>query len=193
MARRISGGLVAAAAGLGVLAPLVLAGGASAHVPSWTVTCEKISVKLTSYDPKFQNSVSLTLDGEKLLDHQKFGEAFSQDFVVKPHTKDLKAVLTVVTDQDPKGDQGWTVTKTATIAPCPQTHSPSPSPSPSSSKPTVKPTTSKPVPSPSHTGPELASTGGGSNTPVIAGIGVGVIALGGGLVLLTRRRQSRRH
>lgn len=201
--RHMSGGLVAAAAGLGVVVPLVLAGSASAHVPTWSVHCDKISVALTSYNPDHQNTVSLTVDGEKLLDAKKFGASFSQTFVVKAHTKDIKAVLAVVTDEDPKGAKGWTVTKTETIAPCeqppttpPPSHSPTtPPPSQSATPtPTVKGTGSAPAtPSPTPTGPQLASTGGGGDTPLIAGAGAAVIAIGGGLLFVNRRRQSRRH
>lgn len=196
--RRTSGGLVAAAAGLGVIAPLVLAGAASAHVPDWTTSCDKISIKLSYYEAKHKNTVSLTLDGQKLLDKKQFGDSFSEDFPVPAHTKDLTAVYSVFTDQDPDGSHGWTVTKTATIKPCTPTHSPSPSPTTShpthSPTPTVTPSTSTPAtPSPTPSGPVLASTGGGSDAPVVAAAGAGVIALGGGLLFMNRRRHTRRH
>ncbi|WP_441249794.1 LPXTG cell wall anchor domain-containing protein [Kitasatospora sp. McL0602] len=200
------------AAGVGVMAPLALAGSASAHVPTWQVSCSKISVSLVSYNADFTNTVTLTVDGEKLVDHKKFGQTFVQDFTVKAHSKDIQATLLVATDEDPKGDKGWSVTKTATIAPCespsPVPSSPKPStPAPSTPAPSTpaastpapstpapsKPVTHTPAPTPTPTGPSLASTGGGSDAPVIAAAGAGVIAVGGGLLFLGRRRQARRH
>jgi LPXTG-motif cell wall-anchored protein len=37
----------------------------------------------------------------------------------------------------------------------------------------------------------LASTGGGSHTGLIAGIGAGVVVVGGGLLFVSRRRAGR--
>ncbi|AUG80172.1 hypothetical protein CFP65_5471 [Kitasatospora sp. MMS16-BH015] len=189
---------------VGAAAPLALAGSAVAHVPTWSVTCTKVSVSLANYSKDAQNSVTLIVGGEKLLDRKTFGDAFTQDFTVKAHSADLKAELIVLTSEDPKGEKGWSVDQTKTIPVC---ESPSPSPKPSS--PSPKPSTPPPstpastkppvthtpthTPTPTPTGPQLASTGGGGETPLIAGAGAAVVAAGGALLFFGRRRSSRRH
>ncbi|GAA1136302.1 LPXTG-motif cell wall-anchored protein [Kitasatospora gansuensis] len=179
--RGIPGTLVAGAVGLGALTPLLLAGSAAAHTSEWTLSCDKVSLKVASYNPQFTNRITLTVDGEKLLDKKEFGASFSQDFPVKAHTKDLAVELIITTDEQPKEP----VTKTGTVTPCPP--SPSPTPPPKVVTPTPTPPVSK-APSPKPTGPQLAETGGGSNAGVIAAAGAGVVVIGGALVLLTRRR-----
>ncbi|WP_405019660.1 LPXTG cell wall anchor domain-containing protein [Kitasatospora sp. NBC_00070] len=180
--RGIPGGLLAGAVGLGALTPLLLAGSAAAHTSEWTLSCDKVSIKVASYNPQFTNRITLTVDGEKLLDKKEFGASFSQDFPVKAHTADLPVVLTITTDEEPKNP----VTKTGTVTPCPPP-SPSPTPTPPKVTPTPAPSVSKPAP-PKPTGPQLAETGGGSNAGLIAAAGGGVLVVGGALVFLSRRR-----
>ncbi|MER5865394.1 LAETG motif-containing sortase-dependent surface protein [Kitasatospora sp. NPDC002040] len=181
--RALPGGLITGAVGLGVLTPLLLAGSAAAHTSEWTLDCDRVSLRVTGYDPQYSNRITLTVGGEKLLDHQAFGAAFSQDFPVKAHTGDLAVELSVTTDEQPKNP----VTRTGTVKPCPPP-SPSPTPSPSVSRtPAPTPTpTRKPSPKPSA--PQLAETGGGSHAGVIAAAGAGVLVVGGALVLISRRR-----
>ncbi|BFV56803.1 hypothetical protein KCMC57_up19070 [Kitasatospora sp. CMC57] len=183
--RQTSGRLIASAAGLGALAPLLLAGGALAAVPvhsaEWTLACDKVSVQVADYNPQFTNRITLTVGGETLLDKKQFGASFSQDFPVKAHTKDVAVELVVTTDEEPKSP----VTKTGTVAPCPA--SPSPTPPPKVTPTPTPPAVSR-TPTPKPTGPQLAETGGGSNAGVIAAAGAGVLVIGGALVLVTRRR-----
>ncbi|MER5636684.1 LAETG motif-containing sortase-dependent surface protein [Kitasatospora sp. NPDC002227] len=189
---------------VGVAAPLALAGSASAHVPTWSVTCGKVSVSLANYNKDALNTVTLIVDGEKLLDKKAFPDKYTGDFAVKAHSKDVKAELIVTTNEDPDGKKGWSVDQTKTIAPCespsPQPSSPKPStPAPSTPAPSTpapsKPATHTPTPTPTPTptGPVLASTGGGGETPLIAGAGAAVVVAGGALLFVGRRRSTRRH
>ncbi|MDH6576593.1 LPXTG cell wall anchor domain-containing protein [Kitasatospora sp. MAP5-34] len=203
--RRISGGMVALAAGVGLLAPLALAGVASAHTQEISSTCGSVTVKLRNYNPdaKYKNTVSVTIGGKAVIAAQQFPDSFEQTFNVDPkHTAPIDAVVKVATSENPD-NPAWNKTLTESIAVCPVT-SPSPSPSHSSSSPSpspshsvtpsVHPSTSKPATAtPSPTGPVLASTGGGGDAPLIAAAGAGVIVLGGGLLFASRRRSARRH
>ncbi|WP_371499866.1 hypothetical protein OG871_26235 [Kitasatospora sp. NBC_00374] len=208
--RRISGGLVAAAAGLGIVAPLVLAGSASAHTNKTQITCEKVTVDLTAYNSKSGNTVTLVIGADKVLDKVAFGKSFHQEFTVPAHAADVTATLTVQTDEDKDGKKGWSFTKQLTAHECPvpstspstsvspsssTSGTPTASVSPSQSTPSGTPSVSAtgPAPSVSPTGPQLASTGGGGNAGVLAATGVGVIAIGGGVMFMVRRRPSRRH
>lgn len=201
-------GATAAAA---LLLPLALATGASAHTPKWQVTCDKITIDLTNYSDAqgVKNAVSLTVDGEKLLDQHQFGKSFQQTFPVKAHNAPITATFVVTTTEDPKNTD-WNKTETKTIEVC-QTPTPTPTPTPSRT-PTPTPTTASPTPSrtasPSPTptptrattpapaptstpvAPALAQTGSSDNTPVIAAVGAGVLVAGGALVFLARKRRS---
>ncbi|MCX4746244.1 hypothetical protein OG455_12025 [Kitasatospora sp. NBC_01287] len=84
-----------------------------------------------------------------------------------------------------------TASPTPSPTPTPSTSAPTTSAKPTSAAPVVKPTT--PAPKPSSTSPSLAFTGGGSDSGLIAGVGAGVVVLGGGLVFLSRRRRAGRH
>lgn len=194
--RGIPSGLIAGAVGLGALTPLLLAGSAAAvGTAEWTLSCDKVSIRVAGYSPEYTNRITLTVGGRTLVDKQQFGASFSQDFAVPAHSEDLPATLTVITDEQPKSP----VTKTGTVTPCP---SPSPTPTPSvtptptptaTATPTASPSPSKSPsrkPSPKPTTPQLADTGGGDQAGTIAAAGAGALVIGGGLVLLTRRRSQ---
>ncbi len=191
----IGAAALAGTAAAGFLLPLALATDASAHVPTWSVTCDKIVVDLINYSPKadVKNTVSLTIDGEKVLDAKTFPAEFHGTFPVKDHTAPIKANLVVSTTENPN-DKGWNINETKTIEPC---HTPTPTPTPTPTKtptptptptvtptktptptptpttpPTVSPSTppapSTPAPAPSTSGPALAQTGSSDATPVIS-------------------------
>lgn len=220
---RIRGAALAGAAGTAVLLSGVLATGASAHTPAWAVTCDKVTVDLADYSgsKNVKNLVSLTIDGEKVVDQQQFGSGYHQSFTVKAHSAPVTATLVVTTTEQPKNPK-WNVTETKTIAVC-ATPSPSPtpttpgtSPTPSTSptptrtatatpstsaSATVAPTSTTTSAAPAtsapatvkaaSTTPALAQTGGSSATPIVAAAGGAVVLVGGALLLLSRRRGNR--
>ncbi len=216
MARQVRtrGAALAGAVGIAVLVSGVLATGASAHTPAWKADCDKVTVDLTGYsDGKdVKNSVSLTIDGENVLDQKTFGAAFHGSFPVKAHTAPGTATLVVTTTEDPKSEK-WNLTETKPIALCPTpspsptvsaSASPSPSPSPSatptatpapstSAPATVAPTSTAPTsaaPSPAPTtAPATARPSATASAPALAQTGGGsatgiVAAIGGAVVVL---------
>ncbi|MER6302509.1 LAETG motif-containing sortase-dependent surface protein [Kitasatospora sp. NPDC001539] len=154
---RIGATALAGTAAAGFLLPLALATGASAHVPTWSVTCDKVVVNLINYSPKpdVKNTVSLTIDGEKVLDAKTFPAEFHGTFPVKDHDAPIKANLVVSTTENP-AEKGWNINETKTIEPC---HTPTPTPTPTKTPtptPTPTPTrtaTPTPTPTPSTTPP----------------------------------------
>ncbi|MDQ0311109.1 LPXTG-motif cell wall-anchored protein [Kitasatospora herbaricolor] len=222
---RIRGAALAGAAGTAVLLSGVLATGASAHTPAWSVTCDKVTVDLADYSgsKNVKNLVSLTIDGEKVVDQQQFGSGYHQSFTVKAHSAPVSATLVVTTTEQPKNPQ-WNVTQTKTIAVCatpsptPTTPTTSPTPStsptptrtatatPSTSAPaTVAPTTTSAAPAtsaPATSAPatvKAASTTpalaqtGGSGATPIVAAAGGAVVLVGGALLLLSRRRGNRH
>ncbi|MER7751767.1 LAETG motif-containing sortase-dependent surface protein [Kitasatospora sp. NPDC097643] len=166
----IGAAALAGTAAAGLLLPLALATNASAHVPTWTVTCDKIVVDLINYSDKadVKNTVSLTVDGEKLVDGKTFPKEFHQTFAVKDHTAPIKAHLVVNTTETPS-QKGWSIDETKTIEPChtpTQTPTPTPTQTPTPTPtPTVTPTTTPtPVPTPTVT-PTPSTTPTPSATP----------------------------
>ncbi|MFJ9457974.1 LAETG motif-containing sortase-dependent surface protein [Kitasatospora sp. NPDC101447] len=216
----IGAAALAGTAAAGFLLPLALATNASAHVPSWSVTCDKIVIDLINYSPKadVKNTVSLTIDGDKVLDNKAFPAEFHGTFPVKDHTAPIKANLVVTTSENPN-EKGWNINETKTIEPC---HTPTPTPTPTKTPtptptPTVTPTkTPTPTPTPTVTstatptvtpsatptpsttpssaptssGPVLAQTGSNDATPMIAAAGGGVLLVGGALVVIARKRRG---
>ncbi|MCX5210311.1 LPXTG cell wall anchor domain-containing protein [Kitasatospora sp. NBC_00240] len=155
---RIRGAALAAAAGTAVLLSGVLATGASAHTPAWSVTCDKVTVDLADYSgsKNVKNLVSLTIDGEKVVDQHQFGSGYHQSFTVKAHSAPVMATLVVTTTEQPKNPQ-WNVTETKTIAVCA-------TPSPTPTTPTTPPTPST-SPTPTRT---ATATPSGSASPTVA-------------------------
>ncbi|MFI8455819.1 LAETG motif-containing sortase-dependent surface protein [Kitasatospora sp. NPDC085464] len=218
----IGAAALAGTAAAGFLLPLALATNASAHVPSWSVTCDKIVIDLINYSPKadVKNTVSLTIDGDKVLDNKAFPAEFHGTFPVKDHTAPIKANLVVTTSENPN-EKGWNINETKTIEPC---HTPTPTPTPTKTPtptptptptvtptktpaptptPTVTPTatptvtpsatptpSTTPSPAPTSSGPVLAQTGSNDATPMIAAAGGGVLLVGGALVVLARKRRG---
>ncbi|MDF3289134.1 LAETG motif-containing sortase-dependent surface protein [Streptomyces silvisoli] len=189
-------GVVAAAVLTALLGSGVLAAPASAHVPGWSVTCDKVSIGLTYYNARATNTVTVKADGRDLLPTTEFGDAYHNSLRLPAHTGPLQVELIVRAGDD----QRYSVDQTKTAPVCAST-SPSPSPTPSSAPPsssplpTVTATLSSspsavaPVPSPSKSG-GLAETGGSSATPVVAGAAAAVLAAGGALLVLGRRRRA---
>ncbi|MFI9364000.1 LAETG motif-containing sortase-dependent surface protein [Kitasatospora sp. NPDC053057] len=210
---RIGATALAGTAAAGFLLPLALATNASAHVPTWSVTCDKVVIDLINYSPKpdVKNTVSLTVGDEKVLDAKEFPAEFHGTYPVKDHDAPVTAHLVVKTTETP-AEKGWSIDETKTIAPC---HTPTPTPTPTPTKtptptptqtptqtPSATPTPSKtpsatPTPStttaapaPATSAPALAQTGSSDATPMIAAVGGGVVLVGGALVLLARKRRG---
>ncbi|MFB7907806.1 LAETG motif-containing sortase-dependent surface protein [Kitasatospora sp. NPDC059146] len=217
---RMGAAALAGTAAAGILLPLALATNASAHVPTWSVTCDKVVVDLINYSPKadVKNTVSLTIGDEKVVDAQGFPAEFHGKYPVKDHDAPIVAHLVVKTTETP-AEKGWNIDETKTIAPC---HTPTPTPTPTPTKtPTPTPTPTQtptgtpsttptpsgtpsatptptpsrttpaaPAPAPSTSAPALAQTGGNDATPMIAAAGGGVLLVGGALVLLARKRRG---
>ncbi|KJS57892.1 hypothetical protein VM95_36830, partial [Streptomyces rubellomurinus] len=142
---RIGAAALVGTATAGIVLPLALATNASAHVPTWSVTCDKVVIDLINYSDKadVKNTVSLTIDGEKVLDNQAFPKEFHKSFPVKDHNAPVQAHLVVSTSENPN-EKGWNIDETKTIAPC---HTPTPTPTPTQT-PTQNPT---PTPTPTKT------------------------------------------
>jgi LPXTG-motif cell wall-anchored protein len=157
---------LAGTAAAGFLLPLALATNASAHVPTWSVTCDNVVIDLIKYSPKpdVKNTVSLTIGDEKVLDAKEFPDQFHGNFPVKDHDAPLTAHLVVKTTETP-AEKGWSIDETKTIAPC---HTPTPTPTPTQTPtqtPTPTPTqtpTQTPTPAPT---PSATPSGTPSATP----------------------------
>jgi LPXTG-motif cell wall-anchored protein len=186
-----------------LIGSVVLAGPASAHTPTWSVTCDSVKVDLTAYNKHAHNTVTLTIvGGEGALVDQDFGASFHFKDKLPPHDKPLDLHL-VVTASD-GAQYGRDETKTAPVCDTPTTPATTPSTTPATTPPTTPPTTAatppttSPAPAaavttPAQGGGDLAETGSSNATPMIAGIAVAVVVAGGGLVFWTRRRGSSSH
>ncbi|MFI6844522.1 LAETG motif-containing sortase-dependent surface protein [Kitasatospora sp. NPDC050467] len=162
----IRGAALAGAAAAAVLLPIAMATSASAHVPTWHTTCDKIVIDLTNYSDAsgVKNAVSLTVDGEKVLDQKQFGKEFHGTYPVKEHSKPVTATFVVTTTEDPK-NHDWNKTETKTIEVC-QTPTPTPTATPTktatptpTATPTATPTkTATPTPTPTPTGTASPTT-----------------------------------
>ncbi|MGW0698418.1 LAETG motif-containing sortase-dependent surface protein [Streptomyces sp. NPDC002867] len=188
-----SGALIAAAA-IGALGVGLAAAPAVAHTPTWSVTCDEVSLELTNYGHKARNTVTVTVDGKDLLPTETFTNDFSRTLKLPEHDKEVSVRL-VITASD--GDQyGRDETKTAPVCedesptptPTPTPPSPTPSDTPSETPSTSAPAT--PAPAPSTSSPGLAETGSSSSTPLIAAAAAVVIAAGGGITWAARRRRG---
>jgi LPXTG-motif cell wall-anchored protein len=208
-----------AATGLAALIGAVMsAGTASAHSPVWSVTCNSVSVDLTSYSTSkhVTNSVTLTIvGGEGALVDQNFPGSFHFHDALPPHDAPISLHLVVRAGDDRTYDLDQTKvspvcedhttppTSPATTAPtttpattAPDTTAPPTGDTTAPATPTASGTTSAPAAAGTTSataGGDLAETGSSSATPVIAGIAAVVVAAGGGLLFWNRRRGSAAH
>ncbi|WP_406404302.1 LPXTG cell wall anchor domain-containing protein [Streptomyces sp. NBC_00879] len=178
------------------------AGTAQAHTPVWEVTCTEVSVDLTAYSPKEDNTVTVTVDGKDLLPAETFKGNFHKKLELPKHDKELTVRLVVKAGDDDKFSRDES--KTAPVcndkpSPSPTPEKPSPStpapsetpsdtPSTATSSAEVPPASTKPSPS-----GDLAETGSSSSTPLIAGAAALVIVAGGGIMWAARKRRSAQH
>jgi LPXTG-motif cell wall-anchored protein len=194
-------GALATIATVSALGVGLAAGTAQAHTPVWEVTCTEVSVDLTAYSPKEDNTVTVTVDGKDLLPAETFKGDFHKKLELPQHDKELTVRLVVKAGDDDKFSRDES--KTAPV--CDDKPSPSPTPTPSET-----PSTSTPTPSstpstatssaevpPASTKPspsgDLAETGSSSSTPLIAGAAAVVIVAGGGIMWAARKRRSAQH
>ncbi|MCZ4120437.1 LAETG motif-containing sortase-dependent surface protein [Streptomyces sp. H39-S7] len=205
---RVRTGAIAVAAFAALAGTGVLATPASAHTPVWTVTCDKVTVDLTQYNSRVENTVTITVDDKDLLATTSFKAKFHKVLDLPKHGKDVKVHL-VVKAGDTSGKHNFDKDETKTVAPCPGDEDKPPTTTPTTpatttptttpgtpttpaTTPSASPTSSAPVVSPSQSTPpaNLAETGGSSSTPIIGGIAAAVVAAGAGLILMNRKRRS---
>ncbi|MFD3453305.1 LAETG motif-containing sortase-dependent surface protein [Streptomyces sp. NPDC058691] len=203
-------GVLIAAAATSIIGLGLCAAPASAHTPNWEVTCSEVSVDLTAYSGRVDNTVTITVDGKDLLPTETFGAEFHKDHLALPeHSSSVEVTLTVKAADDDK--YSFSDTKTAPACqgtPPQQTETPSQSATPSAT-----PTTESPAPSespavdasasaseaaPSPAGgqspaADLAETGASSSTPLLAGGAAVALLAGGGLLFANRKRRAARH
>ncbi|MFR9673698.1 LAETG motif-containing sortase-dependent surface protein [Streptomyces sp. TR06-5] len=198
---RRRGAAVLGAAGIALAGSVLFAAPASAHTPNWDVTCDSVSVNLKYY-ARQGNSVTITAGGDELL-NEEFGRSFEQSGIALPeHTEPLEVHLKI----DASDDDRYDVEKVKTSPVCEGQEEPEPTPSETPSEepeptpsetPETEPSqsTSEPAPEPSESTEspaptDLAETGASSNAPLIAGIAAAGIAVGGGLLVVARKRRS---
>ncbi|GHJ39255.1 LAETG motif-containing sortase-dependent surface protein [Streptomyces sp. TS71-3] len=171
---------------------------ASAHTPTWSVSCSEVTVDLTAYNGGVKNTVSISVDGKDLLAAKTFGSEYHDKITLPEHTSELPVHLVVKAgdgDQYSKDDTKTAPVCAGTPATPPPSKSPTPTEAPSSEAPA--PSTSSasaaPVPSSKPSSSNLAETGSSSSTPIIAGAAAVVVVAGGGILLATRKRAAARH
>lgn len=190
--------------GLGVVLTTVTAGmvgfvgTAAAHTNSSKAECvddtTTLTVNLTAYSDKHENTVKIT-DGETVLDENKnFGKEYSKVFKVPG---DVEHVFTI--DVKAGDSDRYSFTKEYKVAACVET----PPPSSETSTPPVETTTETPAPTSSEAPPApttppttttteqeevLAETGASVALPL--GI-AGVLIVGGAGALFVVRRRSK--
>ncbi|WP_431980512.1 Hsp20/alpha crystallin family protein [Streptomyces qinglanensis] len=192
---------IAATGAAAFVGTAIAAAPAQAHTPSWSVTCDSVSIDLKMYAPK-DNKVTIKAGDETLIS-ETFGRSFHKKVDLPEHGEPLKVTAQVVASDGDRFSWG-PETKTSPVCDKP---TPSPTPSESESTPPSSPSPSqspseKPEPSapessssapaekPQGGGDDLAETGSSSNTPMIAGIAAAVVVAGGGLVAFARKRRS---
>lgn len=199
-------GAFAAVATAGVFGVGLAAGTAQAHTPEWKVTCTDVSVHLTAYSSKDDNTVTVTVDGKDLLPTETFRGSFDKKLELPKHDKELSVRLVVKAGDNDKFSRDLTETapvcENNTPSPTPS-ETPSSTPSPSetpSETPSDTPSTatsSAEVPpastKPSSPSGDLAETGSSSSTPLIGGAAALVIVAGGGIMWAARKRRSAQH
>ncbi|MCM2429660.1 LAETG motif-containing sortase-dependent surface protein [Streptomyces sp. RKAG337] len=205
---RVRTGAIAAVSFAALVGTGVLATPASAHTPVWSVTCDKVTVDLTQYNSRVENTVTITVDGKDLLATTSFKSKFHKTLELAKHGQDVSVHL-VVKAGDTTAKHNFDKDETKTVAPCkgdestpptvPPTTPPTTTPTTVPATPTTPattvpatPTSSAPVVKPSQSTPptNLAETGGSSSTPIIGGIAAAVVAAGAGLLFMNRKRRS---
>ncbi|MEV6397925.1 LAETG motif-containing sortase-dependent surface protein [Streptomyces sp. NPDC051907] len=201
----LGSGALAAVATAGALGVGLSAGPALAHTPVWDVTCTEVSVDLTNYGPKSENTVTVTVDGKDLLPAEKFQNDFHKKLELPKHDKELTVRLIVKAGDGEKFSRDETkkapVCQDSTPKPSATPTTPSPSATPSTATPTPSSTPSTSAPattappqtpsaSPSSPGGDLAETGSSNSTPLIAGAAAAVIVAGGGILWAARKRRA---
>ncbi|WP_019354674.1 MULTISPECIES: Hsp20/alpha crystallin family protein [Streptomyces] len=191
---------IAATGAAAFVGTAIAAAPAQAHTPSWSVTCDSVSIDLKMYAPK-DNKVTIKAGDETLIS-ETFGRSFQKKVDLPEHGEPLKVTAQVVASDGDRFSWG-PETKTSPVCDKPtptptpsESESTPPSPSPSQS-PSEKPepsapesSSSAPAEKPQGGGDDLAETGSSSNTPMIAGIAAAVVIAGGGLVAFARKRRS---
>ncbi|MFE9726663.1 LAETG motif-containing sortase-dependent surface protein [Streptomyces sp. NPDC005794] len=202
-------GAFAAAAVVGLAGGVISAGPASAHTPTWAVTCSEVTLNLTAYSGEATNEVTVSVvGGDDLLATTQFGRDFSTKTPLQlpKHDKELTVRLVVKAGDDGKysvdetktapvceGDTPTPTPTEATPSEAPSTEPPTEAPEPSAT-PSETATEAAPAPAePSSSAPDLAETGSSSATPVIGGAAVAVLLAGGGILWSVRKRRSVQH
>ncbi len=189
---RRSGALIAVATA-GVFGVGLAAGPAQAHTPVWEATCTDVSVDLTNYGSRSENTVTITVDGKDLLPTEKFQNDFHKKIELPKHDKELTLRLIVKASDGDKFSRDET--KKAPVCEDNSTPTPTPTPTPSDTPSTSAPTPSEApstpaAPAPSTNTDDLAETGSSSSTPLIAGAAAVVIVAGGGIMWAARKRRN---
>src|SRR6478609_10203512 len=116
MFRRIMSG--AAALLLVTVLGVNVTSSASAHTPSASATCSTLSVALTNYSSNDDNTVSVLIDGNVVVDAKAFGSSYTKDFAFDDQYVAHTWKVIVRTDADPYGSKGWSKNLTGTSTPC---------------------------------------------------------------------------
>ncbi|MEV7085763.1 LPXTG cell wall anchor domain-containing protein [Streptomyces sp. NPDC093085] len=205
-----------AVAATGALAVGLSAAPAFAHTPTWSVSCDEVSLNLTAYGNSDKNTVTVTVDGKDLLPTENFRNNFSKKLDLPEHSSELAVRLVVKAADGERFDKDET--KTAPVCPGQEKPTPpaetppaeeTPEPTPSETAPEATPSEDTPsaeestpaeetstspaaVPSsqPSPNGDDLAETGASSSTPLIAGAAGVVLVAGAGIMWASRKRRS---
>ncbi len=195
-------GVITAAGAVALLGSGVFAVPASAHTPTWSVTCDKVTIDLTLYNARVTNTVTAKAGGKELLPTRTFPDSFHTVLDLPAHSGEESVELVVKAGD---GDR-YSVDQTKIAPVCagvPASPSATASVSPSApAKPSAVPSTgvtatltasssaaAPATPSPSSSS-NLAETGASSATPVIAAVAAAVLAAGAGLLVIGRRRRA---
>jgi LPXTG-motif cell wall-anchored protein len=175
---------------------VLMATPASAHIPTWSVDCDSVTLNLRMYAAQ-GNTVTVTA-GDKQLVSEGFGRNLRKEIDLPAHTQPLEVHLVVKASDNAKynvdgaktspvceGQESPKPTPSDTPAEKPS-ESAAPQPSQSSSAPAAKPVDDE-SPAPSE---DLAETGSSSATPLIAGIAAAVLVVGAGLLVMARKRRG---
>jgi hypothetical protein len=115
-------GVVVSLVLLGFGVSVALAAPADAHVPTFTLTCDQLSVNLTKYKLDHgaaHNHVSVVVGGT-VVKSADFGTTFARDFPIAAHTAPVSVRVDVTAFDDPDGSHHWSRIYTGDSAPCTQ-------------------------------------------------------------------------